>query len=251
MNKLNKHQQEDVISVWDKVATTYNEIDIMGADYRAYLQVILECTGNPMGRTFCEVGCGSGTTSALLAHMGAIVTLVDLSPKALEFAQKHFESLNLKANYYRQDALKMDFTDESFDVVWNGGVVEHFEDDGKIKLISDMRRILKPGGILLIKAPNKWDIPFTLFKIWAEWRKTWPFGYEDDLTIRRFTSLAKQAGVSNFKIFAYNPIVGWWFGKYGKQVTEKLGLNTTYWHAKKLGSGTRPVSVIKILKINL
>lgn len=227
------YQLDDTALIWDKIAQSYKTTDILGADYRAYLKVILECVGDPHGKTFCEVGCGSAMTSALLAKRGALITLVDNSSKSLGFAKNHFEELGLNAAFCQQDALKMKFDDESFDVVWNGGVVEHFFDEGKIKLISEMWRIVKPGGILLFKVPNKFDFPFMAYKIWAEWRRTWPYGFEDDLTINRCKELAKHAGINNFKVFAYNPIVGWWFVRYGKRMTEMLGLNTLEWHSKK------------------
>lgn len=230
---LEQHQQEDIVTVWDSVAEKYNSVDVAEADYKAYMKVICDCTGEPRGKSFCEVGCGSATTSALLAEMGADISLVDLSPKALQFARELFDRQGLKANFFQQDALKMDFPDGKFDVVWNGGVVEHFDDEGKIKLIAEMWRILKPGGILLVKVPNRWDVPFMIYKTWALWRNTWPFGYEDDMTVQRCTLLARKAGVNNFRVFAYNPIVGWWFLKFGKQITQLLGMNTVEWHSKQ------------------
>jgi len=228
-----QNQQPDIIDVWDSVAKNYDLIDVSEPDYRANLRVICESAGEPKGKSFCEVGCGSATNSSVLAGMGADITLVDISPKALEFARKYFEQRGLHANFANQDALNMEFRDSTFDVVWNAGVVEHFDDAGKIKLIAEMWRILRPGGTLLVKVPNRWDVPFMIYKAWALWRKTWPYGFEDDMTIARVLDLAKKAGVSNFQVFAYDPIVGWWFLKHGKRITQMLGLNTEKWHSRR------------------
>ena len=229
--RSNRYQQSDVISVWDRVAETYTAT--FGVDCQANLQILLECVGDPVGRKFCEVGCGSGTISALLAKMGARITLVDLAPKALAFAKRHFEQLGHEADFCLQDGLQMGFRSNEFDVVWNEGVIEHFADEGKVALIKEMWRIVRPGGVLFIRAPHVSDIPFTLGKVIAERRGTWKYGYEDDLTLGRLRKLARRAGLQHTKVFAYNPITGWWFLPYGRAITQRLGLNTVEWHAKR------------------
>jgi 2-polyprenyl-3-methyl-5-hydroxy-6-metoxy-1,4-benzoquinol methylase len=181
----------------------------------------------------CEVGCGSGTSSAILAGLGARVTLVDLSPKALATARDHFARLSLVADYCRQNGLQMGFRDGAFDVVWNGGVIEHFSDEGKVSLIREMWRVTKPGGLLLIAVPNARDLPFIVGKKLAQWRGKWIFGYEDDLNEHRFRALARAAGIHAMEFRAHNPIVGWWFLPFGRSVTRRLGLDTAAWHAKK------------------
>jgi len=122
-------------------------------------------------------------------------------------------------------------------VVWNGGVIEHFTDEGKVALIREMYRITRPGGLLLIVVPNALDLPFRLGKWIAERRGKWIFGYEDDLSEGRFRRLAERAGLKQVDLSAHNPIVGWWFLPYGRWLTDRLGLNTTRWHAKQTRFG--------------
>ena len=226
------YQQPDLVQIWDRVAETYAGIDLSAPDYRAYQEHLLARIGPPRGLTACEVGCGSGTTSALLAGLGARVTLVDLSPRALATARDHFHSIQLAADCCRLDGLRMGFRDGSFDVVWNGGVIEHFSDEGKTSLIREMWRVTKPGGLLLIAVPNARDYPFILGKKLAQWRGKWIFGYEDDLDERRFRGLAAAAGVAGAEFRAHNPIVGWWFLPFGRAITKRLGLDTAERHAK-------------------
>ena len=227
------YQPDDVEAVWDSVAESYSQSAVLEPDYQAVIHTILRHVGDPTGKTICEVGCGSGMISAVLGRMGAKITLVDKSPKALDFARGHLRQQGLKAEYYLQDATGMDFADEKFDVVWNGGVIEHFTDEGKVALIREMWRIVSPEGILLILAPNRWDIPFSLAQRLAKRRGTWQFGYEDDLSYLRLRRLASRSGLSGFALFAFNPIVGWWFLPHGRSLMEKLGLNTTVWHRRR------------------
>jgi ubiquinone/menaquinone biosynthesis C-methylase UbiE len=227
------YQQPDLVDVWDKVSEQYRNIDLSAPDHQANMAHFLELAGPPSGRSFCEVGSGSGTASASLARMGARITLVDISPKSLAFARRHFEAEKLPAQYAIQDGLRLGFRDGSFDVVWNGGVIEHFTDEGKVALIQEMYRVTKPGGILLIQVPNAHDFPFRLGKWIAERRGKWIFGYEDDLSEGRLRKLAARAGITRMEFSAHNPIVGWWFLPYGRKITDWLGLNTTPWHAKR------------------
>lgn len=233
MTRPGPYQQEDLVEVWDRVAETYTEIDVSAPDHRAYHEHLLRWIGPPQGRTVCEVGCGSGTTSAILGGLGARVTLVDLSPRSLALARSHFVKLGRTADYCRQDGLRMGFRDGSFDVVWNGGVIEHFSDEGKIALIREMWRVTRPGGLLLITVPNALDIPFILGKKIAIWRGKWIFGFEDDLSESRFRGLASAAGVASAEFDAHNPIVGWWFLPWGRAVTGWLGWDTPHRHAKR------------------
>src|SRR2546425_10351110 len=227
------YQQPDLVDVWDRVSESYKGIDLSAPDHQASMRRFLEVTGDPRGRSFCEVGSGSGTTSGALAAMGARITLVDLSPKSLAFARRHFEESGLRADYVIQDGLRVGFRDGSFDVVWNGGVIEHFTDEGKVALIREMYRVTRPGGLLLIVVPNAIDVPFRIGKWIAQRRGKWIFGYEDDLSERRFRRLAERAGVKDVTVRAHNPIVGWWFLPFGRSITDWLGLNTPAWHAKR------------------
>ena len=230
-------QDPGVVDVWDKVAKVYGKIDPAAPDHQAYLLRFLEAVGAPEGRTFCEVGCGSGTTSAALAKLGARVTLVDLSAKSLEFARGLLSKMGLPFQATRQNGLRMGIRDGAFDVVWNGGVIEHFTDEGKIALMKEMYRITRPGGLLVILAPNRDGWPFMTGKWIAEKRGKWIFGFEDDLSAKRFRSLAKEAGIREYELAAHNPVVGWWFLPYGKAITDCLGLNTVAWHSKPSRSG--------------
>jgi SAM-dependent methyltransferase len=137
----------------------------------------------------------------------------------------------------RQNGLRMGIRDGTFDVVWNGGVIEHFTDEGKILLMKEMYRITRPGGLLVILAPNADGWPFMAGKWIAQRRGKWIFGFEDDLSARKFRSLAKEAGIRGYELAAHNPVVGWWFLPFGQAVTDRLGLNTLAWHAKLSRAG--------------
>lgn len=218
---------------WNKEARGYRFESDSEVDYLANFYHLVHCLGNPKGRKILEVGSGTGQGSAYLASRGGVIYLLDISKKSLEFSRKYFAYKKLPVRLYQQNAFSMKFPAESFDYVWNGGVIEHFNDKEKILMLKKMWKLVKPGGKLLVTVPNAHDIPFMVAKKILEIRKKWAFGTEDDLTIKRMRNLAKLVGIRNFLVYAYNPIVGFWFFPYGREISNVLGLNTLKNHKSK------------------
>ncbi|HXF58908.1 MAG TPA: class I SAM-dependent methyltransferase, partial [Candidatus Saccharimonadales bacterium] len=111
MSSSKSTQQPDLVDVWDQVSERYAGIDLGAPDHEAFLERFVELTGPPRGRSFCEIGSGSGTTSGELARQGGRITLIDISPKSLAFARRYFEDRKLPARYAIQDGLRLGFRD--------------------------------------------------------------------------------------------------------------------------------------------
>src|SRR6185503_11603511 len=96
------------------------------------------------GLRVLEIGCGMGTDGAQFAAAGADYTGIDLTEAAIDLARKKFAIAGLKGEFRVADAEKLDFADESFDVVYSHGVLHHTPDtEGAIK---EIHRVLKTGG---------------------------------------------------------------------------------------------------------
>jgi ubiquinone biosynthesis O-methyltransferase len=231
---MNQTFKDELLQVWNKESESYRMEAVNNPDYLAHFEIVEETIKQKLeelkGKKVLDVGSGTGITTAYLASQGAIVTLVDISQKALDFSKRFFSKNKLAVKTIKADAFRMKFKSESFDVVWNGGVIEHFDDDQKVILLKKMWGLVKPGGVLLITVPNARDLPFMLAKKILVWRNKWAFGYEDDLTQKKLIRLIKSAGVSTGQTFAYNPIVGWWFFPYGREITSRMGLNRKNYH---------------------
>ena len=227
----------EIIKTWDKEAQNYSFEKYSQPDYLANYYHLEKCFGNLNGKKILEVGSGTGQSSAFLASRGGILHLLDVSTKSLKFAKKYFDSKNLSVSIYNQNAFDMKFPDESFDYVWNGGVIEHFSDMKKVLMIKKMWKLVKPGGKILITTPNLFDIPFIIAKKILELRRKWSFGLEDNMSVNKMKKLAEKAGVSNVHIYTYNPIVGFWFFPYGREITDILKLNTLEKHKLKTPFG--------------
>lgn len=234
---MDKEKLKKLVKTWDEEAKNYTVYKGFQVDYLANYEHLERCLGKLQGKKILEVGSGTGQTSAYLASKGAQIHLLDISKKSLDFSKKYFDSMKLRVKLYHQNAFNMEFSSESFDYVWNGGVIEHFNDNEKILLIKKMWKLVKPGGKLLITVPNSHDIPFMIAKKVLQLRNKWSFGFEDNMSFNKLTYLAKKADIPKVKIYAYNPLVGFWFFPFGREITDILNLNTLHNHKKKTPFG--------------
>ncbi len=103
------------------------------------------------GLDVLDAACGEGYGSHLLAANAQSVTGVDISDAAIKHAKKTYAKPNLK--YIQANVLKMDFEDNSFDVVVSFETLEHLAEH--TELINEFKRVLKPEGVLIISTPDK------------------------------------------------------------------------------------------------
>jgi len=96
------------------------------------------------GLRVLEIGCGLGTDGAQFALAGANYTGVDLTEASVELARKKFQLSGLRGEFQVADAEKLDFADDSFDLVYSHGVLHHTPDTEKS--VREIHRVLKPGG---------------------------------------------------------------------------------------------------------
>jgi SAM-dependent methyltransferase len=100
------------------------------------------------GLRVLEIGCGMGTDGAQFAAAGADYTGIDLTEAAVDLARKRFAASGLKGEFRVADGEKLDFPDETFDVVYSHGVLHHTPDIESA--ISEIHRVLKTGGRAMV-----------------------------------------------------------------------------------------------------
>jgi ubiquinone/menaquinone biosynthesis C-methylase UbiE len=100
------------------------------------------------GKRVLEIGCGVGTDGAQFAKAGAIYTGVDLTSAAVRLAQRNFELQQQSGTFQTADAERLDFADESFDIVYSHGVLHHTPNTQKA--ITEVHRVLRTGGRAIV-----------------------------------------------------------------------------------------------------
>ena len=103
------------------------------------------------GKDVLDVASGEGYGSNLLAETANRVWGVDISQEAVDHAVRSYSRSNLR--FLRGDASKLPLPDHSVDLVVSFETIEHLS--GQQEMIGEIRRVLRPGGRLLISSPDR------------------------------------------------------------------------------------------------
>lgn len=219
----------DKETVWDVYWKSREEISVKDTiQSDPYYRLLVRLIGTPTnkkGIKILEVGCGSGIRTSALAkrfHKNlSDVTMIDISTQALEFAKRNADINRIRANFVLADAFNLPFPGESFDVVWNEGVNEHFEGERRQLIFREMARVCKCGGEVIVIVPNALNLPYRLWKKVLELQGRWEYGFEKPYSILELRKRMRNAGVAPDKIsgvgvlasllkltFPKNPMVG-------------------------------------------
>lgn len=97
-----------------------------------------------------DVGCGPGITDTFLKSHYENLTGIDISSGCIEQAKKN----NPRFNYVTYDGDNFPFSDETFEVVFAVCVFHHVKPQNWPRLLSEMKRVTKKGGLTLIFEHN-------------------------------------------------------------------------------------------------
>ena len=106
-------------------------------------------SGVRRGDQALDLGCGTGEFSAALAQAGASVIGVEVARAAVARARARHPGLEFRLI---ADAGPLPFADACFDLIWASEVIEHVADTAR--WLSEVRRVLVPGGRLLATTPS-------------------------------------------------------------------------------------------------
>ncbi|MBX3731601.1 MAG: class I SAM-dependent methyltransferase [Verrucomicrobiae bacterium] len=145
------------------------------------------------GELLLETGCGAAAISAELATTGRRVALADFSEAILIRARALFEASGLPAPETTVCDLTrpLPWADQSVDVTWSSGVLEHWPDAELVPIVREQARISRRRVIALV--PHAGCLAYRWGKSVAEAEGTWPFGRE--LPRASLRAVFEQAGL--------------------------------------------------------
>lgn len=195
--------------IWDRLWAKREMLDIEEViTYDSSYYLLKRLIESPQDNIrILEVGCGSGIyTLSLLREFQDYhrysATLIDFSPIALSFARKNAEKKGVTANLGLADAFKLPFHDNTFDIVWNAGVNEHFnlKDEKRQLIFNEMTRVCKQGGQVIVIVPNSLNLPYRLWKKVFEMQGRWEYGLEIPYSLFELQRKMRNAGLIPTKL---------------------------------------------------
>jgi len=111
---------------------------------------VIQIARRLQGGRLLDIGCGDGSFTILLkeALKAQEVAGIEIAPEAVNALREK----GIKAHQLDIDEQSFPFSDNYFDIVYCGEIIEHlFNPD---HLLQEVHRVLKPGGSCIITTPN-------------------------------------------------------------------------------------------------
>ena len=154
----------DVRTMFDRIAPVYdvmNRAMTAGLD-RGWRRLTARAVVAPGDRVL-DVCCGTGDLALAARDEGGRVTALDFSPRMLERARRK----SSEVDWVQGDLLALPFADGVFDAVTVGFGLRNVTDLDRA--LSELRRVLRPGGTLGILEIVRPEGPLQLFfRVWFD-----------------------------------------------------------------------------------
>jgi ubiquinone/menaquinone biosynthesis C-methylase UbiE len=146
------------VAGWSDV---YDQNSVHGAIYRKRLEIVLSWIDElaiPGGEKVLEIGCGSGRCTVALAQRGYLVHAMDSVAGMVDATHERVAQARVRSSVSIAlgDAHNLAFPDGKFGLVMAIGVMPYLHSPQNA--LSEMARVLKPGGFLLVTAGNRWRL---------------------------------------------------------------------------------------------
>ena len=103
-------------------------------------------------QTSLEFGCGLGRFTKYIAEQGIEATGVDFSSVAIANAIESVSKNKVKPAFLVGDVTRLEMLNKKFDISYDIGCFHCLNEEGQVRYVSEVHRLLKPGGVHLIWA---------------------------------------------------------------------------------------------------
>jgi ubiquinone/menaquinone biosynthesis C-methylase UbiE len=190
-DQIIKGQMEKMVDTYD----SYMKKATFGREH-VLRRMTVDLAGVKAGDAVLEVGCATGSLT-LAAKQAAGPSGkafgIDIIPGMIEASRRKAAAAHEEITFQEGSIAKIPFPDGSFDVVMCSFMIFHMSDETRRKGISEIRRVLKPGGRLMILDLALPAQPFQ--RLIA--RKLLGFSADDDL--RNLIPLMEASGFSDME----------------------------------------------------
>jgi ubiquinone/menaquinone biosynthesis C-methylase UbiE len=160
---MNEDENEKTAQIFDSYGDRYSEavneaLAFSGLSVDFFTKVkadyLIDLTSRRFGGTsscsVLDIGCGVGNFHPILAPKFGSLSGVDISSASIEIARKR----NPAVAYEVYDGMKLPYEDSSFDAAFTVCVMHHVPPAQWPLFVSEMKRIVKPGGLAMVFEHN-------------------------------------------------------------------------------------------------
>lgn len=152
------------------------------------------------GKKILEIGAGTGRDSFPLVELGAEVYQLDYSMNSLKIMKKIAVEEKMDVTIIGGDTFRLPFKDETFDVIFHQGLLEHFRHAQAEALLRENIRVLKTGGLLCVDVPQRYHI-YTVIKTFLIAINKWFAGWERSFSVPELNKEMNRLGLQTVRIY--------------------------------------------------
>ena len=122
---------------------------------------ILDCLNalDVKGKRLLEIGLGQGADAEVLIRRGALWSGLELTAESVKRVRARLAVRKLPYQELKQGSvLEIPYPSGSFDIVFSHGVLHHVPEVARAQ--SELHRVLKPGGELIVMLYAKWSLNY-------------------------------------------------------------------------------------------
>lgn len=201
-------------AIWDAFLQKVREEELDGLirdrsyNRKVYLDLVQVCLRKQEHPRVLEVGCGSGIDLNLIARDNPQARLYgcDISSGSITVTLRINGLFRSGVLGLAADTRNLPLRDESFDVVYSQGLVEHFREP--LDIVLEQTRVLKKSGFLIINVPQR-------YTGYARWKKKligkgqWTLGWETSFSYADLKRIGNTLGLREEKVCGYQYWKSW------------------------------------------
>lgn len=163
----------------DHIKHSYSNPTTFQADFNVLLKKHIS---DHQVKSAIEIGCEAGISLMLLNQSLTKSTFLDYDHTILEKVSQATAELGLtNTECICEDMFTMkSIADETYDLSFNSGVIEHYTKEVRTSAIKSYSRITKKGGYVIVAFPNHFSLPYRLSYLLGRMlgKSVWPWPKE-------------------------------------------------------------------------
>jgi|SRR6218665_37147 len=163
----------------DHIKHSYKNPTTFQADFNILLKKHIQ---DQHVKSAIEIGCEAGISLMLLNQALTKSTFLDYDDTILEKVAQATAELGLEnTECICEDMFTMkSIADETYDLSFNSGVIEHYTKEVRAQAIASYSRITKKGGYVIVAFPNHHSLPYRLSYLLGRMlgKSVWPWPKE-------------------------------------------------------------------------